>query len=141
MYYPIGWPHKLTCNVHQNSSAPCTVPNIIEGITQPMESLKLNGDAINVSPKESNGHIPQSQETNPELTNGSCNQDTRILQVIANGDRSLLLVLTFNSLRLWYPKVSFLFLIILSIILFYSRLSKSLLIVEMMNLSNILERT
>lgn len=70
-----------------------------------MESLKLNGDAINLGQKESNGHIPQSPETNPKLTNGSCAQDTRILQVIANGDRSLLLVLTFNSLRLWYPKV------------------------------------
>lgn len=110
MYYPIGWPRKLSCNVNLNHSVPCTEPQqVVEEVTNQLEPLKVNGGTSKLNHPESNGHIPQIPETNSDihrLSNGS-SVDTRILQVIANGDRSLLLVLTYNSLRLWYPKVSF----------------------------------
>lgn len=110
MYYPIGWPRKLSCNVDLDSSVSCPQSESVDGVTESLGALKVNGDAIKPSEKVtgSNGHIPQSPETRQALSNGSGNREEgRILQVIANGDRSLLLILTCNSLRLWFPKVGF----------------------------------
>ena len=108
MYYPIGWPRKLSCNVDLDSSVSSPEPESVDGVSESLGALKVNGDAIKPSEKVtgSNGHIPQSPETGQVLSNGS-GEERRILQVIANGDRSLLLLLTYNSLRLWFPKVRF----------------------------------
>lgn len=110
MYYPIGWPRKLSCNLNFNSPVPCSEPQGVDGITKPLDALKLNGDASKLTHNESNGHIPQSPEILPRPSKGLCTEkEVRILQILANGDRSLLLVLTNNSLHLWYPKVSLIY--------------------------------
>lgn len=88
MYYPVGWPKKLNFRfkapLSDNTAAVPHQNGFIPGHT---EDAALESEVF-------------EQATNLEASN------KRILQVVANTDRSSFVVLTDTSVHVWFCKVS-----------------------------------
>lgn len=91
MYYPIGWPKRLKFRFKdpdpRDSQDDQELPN--------GTSSSLNGH-----------HEDDNPSNSSDIPSKPCNINDRTLQVTANSDRSLFVVLTCKSIHIWFSKPS-----------------------------------
>lgn len=101
MYYPIGWPKRLRFKFKDPDPRD----------HQPEDGVhQQQPESSNGLPQEltQNGHPDKREdaETPSTSTSSKSCHNRRILQVAANSDRSLFVVLTAQSIHVWYSKPS-----------------------------------